>query len=150
MVIVESVKKLREYVREGEYCSCPFIVFVDNSIKIALFTYYASGETPIVVYGYGRLLTYDGNDINAEERGLFENESDLITINDTRMVSVGQHHVVYNEYYDALQDLVEHYNSDDKKIFIENVSTLFKKLIPDDALEMYRRICPDYLTMLRI
>ena len=103
-----------------------------------------------MVYGYGRLLTYDGNDINAEERGLFENESDLITINDTRMVSVGQHHVVYNEYYDALQDLVEHYNSDDKKIFIENVSTLFKKLIPDDALEMYRRICPDYLTMLRI
>ena len=97
MVIVESVKQLMDYVREGEYYSCPFIVFVDNSIKIALFTYYASGETPIVVYGYGRLLTYDGNDINAEERGLFENESDLITINDTRMVSVGQHHAVYNE-----------------------------------------------------
>ena len=150
MIIVESVKKLMEYVREGEYCSCPFIVFVDGSINVALFTYYASDETPIVVYGYGQFLAYDGNDVNAEERDLFESESDLITINDTRTVSVEQHQAMYNAYYGALQDLVEHYNSADKQGYVENVSGLFKKLIPDDALEMYRRICPDYLTMLKI
>lgn len=150
MMIVESVKKLMEYVREGEYCSCPFIVSVDNTIRIALFTYYASDEAPIVVYGYGQFLTYDGNDVNTEERDLFENESDLITISDTRTVSVEQHQAMYKAYYGALQDLVEHYNCDDRQVYIENVSELFKKLIPDDALEMYRRICPDYLTMLNI
>lgn len=150
MMIVDSVKRLMEYVREGEYCSCPFIVSVDNSIGIALFTYYASDEAPIVVYGYGQFLSYDGNDVNAEERDLFESESDLITINDTRTVPIEQHQAMYNAYYSALQDLVEHYNSDDRQVFIENVSGLFKKLIPDDALEMYRRICPDYLTMLKI
>lgn len=150
MMIVESVKKLMEYVREGEYCSCPFIVSVDNTIRIALFTYYASDEAPIVVYGYGQFLTFNGNDVNAEERDLFENESDLITINDTRTVSVEQHQAMYKAYYGALQDLVEHYNCDDRQVYIENVSELFKKLIPDDALEMYRRICPDYLTMLNI
>ncbi len=150
MMIVESVKKLMEYVREGEYCSCPFIVSVDNTIRIALFTYYASDEIPIVVYGYGQILTYNGDAVNTEERDLFERESDLITINDTRTVSVEQHQEMYNAYYSALQDLIEHYNSDDRQVFIENVSGLFKKLIPDDALEMYRRICPDYLTMLKI
>lgn len=150
MMIVESVKKLMEYVREGEYCSCPFIVSVDNTIRIALFTYYASDEAPIVVYGYGQFLTFNGNDVNAEERDLFENESDLITINDTRTVSVEQHQAMYKAYYGALQDLVEHYNCDDRQVYIENVSELLKKLIPDDALEMYRRICPDYLTMLNI
>lgn len=150
MMIVDSVKRLMEYVREGEYCSCPFIVSVDNSIRIALFTYYASDEAPIVVYGYGQFLSYDGNDVYAEERDLFESESDLITINDTRTVSIEQHQAMYNAYYSALQDLVEHYNSEERQVFIENVSGLFKKLIPDDALEMYRRICPDYLTMLKI
>lgn len=150
MMIVESVKKLMEYVREGEYCSCPFIISVDNTIRIALFTYYASDEAPIVVYGYGQLLTYNGNDVSAEERDLFENESDLITINDTRRVSVEQHQAMYKAYYGALQDLVEHYNCDDRQVYIEKVSELFKKLIPDDALEMYRRICPEYLTMLNI
>lgn len=150
MMIVESVKKLMEYVREGEYCSCPFIISVDNTIRIALFTYYASDETPIVVYGYGQILTYNGDAVNAEERDLFESESDLITINDTRTVSVEQHQAMYKAYYGALQDLVEHYNCDDRQVYIENVSELFKKLIPDDALEMYRRICPDYLTMLNI
>ena len=150
MMIFVSVKKLMEYVREGEYCSCPFIVSVDNTIRIALFTYYASDEAPIVVYGYGQFLTFNGNDVNAEERDIFENESDLITINDTRTVSVEQHQAMYKAYYGALQDLVEHYNCDDRQVYIENVSELFKKLIPDDALEMYRRICPDYLTMLNI
>lgn len=150
MIIVESVNKLMEYVREGEYCSCPFIISAGNSIRIALFTYCASDEAPIVVYGYGQFLTYNGNDVNAEDRDLFESESDLITINDTRTVSVEQHQAMYNAYYDALQDLVEHYNCDDRQIFIEKVSELFKKLIPDDALEMYRRICPDYLNMLKI
>lgn len=150
MMIVESVKKLMEYVREGECCSCPFIVSVDNTIRIALFTYYASDEAPIVVYGYGQFLTFNGNDVNTEERDLFENESDFITINDTRTVSVEQHQAMYEAYYGALQDLVEHYNCDDRQVYIENASELFKKLIPDDALEMYRRICPDYLTMLNI
>ena len=114
-MIVETIKKLMEYVREGEYCSCPFIVSVDNTIRIALFTYYASDEHPIVVYGYGQFLSYDGNNVIAEEKDLFE-----------------------------------HYNSCDRQVFVETVSELFKKLIPDDALEMYRRICPDYLMMLKI
>ncbi len=149
-MIVETIKKLMEYVREGEYCSCPFIVSVDNTIRIALFTYYASDEHPIVVYGYGQFLSYDGNNVIAEEKDLFENESDLITINDTRTVSVEQHQAMYNAYYSALQDLFEHYNSCDRQVFVETVSELFKKLIPDDALEMYRRICPDYLMMLKI
>lgn len=38
MIITESVKKLIEYVREGEHCSVPFIIIVDNSIRIELFT----------------------------------------------------------------------------------------------------------------
>jgi len=150
MMIVESVKRLMKYVREGEYCSCPFITCVDNSIRITVFTYYASDGAPIVVYGYGQLLTYDGNDVNAEERDLFESESDLITINDTRTVSVEQHRAMYNAYYSALQNLVEHYDSNDRQVYIENVSVIFKKLIPNDALEIYRRICPDYLAMLKI
>ena len=150
MTIVESVKKLMGYVREGECSSCPFLVSVNNSIRIAVFTYYALDEEPIIVYGYGHLLTYDGNNVTAEERNLFDNESDIITINDARMVSVEQHHAMYNAYYGALQNLIEHYDSYDKKVYIENVSRLFKKMIPGDALEMYRRICPDYLTMLKI
>ena len=150
MMIIESVKKLMEYVREGEYCSCPFIVSVDGTTKIALFTYYASDEAPIVVYGYGQFLSYDGIEVNAEERDLFQNESDLITINDTRNVTLEQHQAMYDAYYGALQDLVEHYNSDDKQVYIETVSELFRKLIPDDAMEVYRRICPDYLMMLKI
>lgn len=150
MKIHESVKKLLEYVREGEECSCPFIISMNHSMKIALFTYYATDETPMIVYGYGQLLTYDGNEIHTEEKELFQNESDFITINDTKMVSVEQHRKMYHAYCDALQELVEHYNSDDREVFIEKVAELFKKLIPNDALEMYRRICPDYLRMLKI
>lgn len=150
MKIHESVKKLLEYVREGEECSYPFIISMNHSMKIALFTYYATDETPMIVYGYGQLLTYDGNEVHTEEKELFQNESDFITINDTKMVSVEQHRKMYHAYYDALQELVEHYNSDDREVFIEKVAELFKKLIPNDALEMYRRICPDYLKMLKI
>lgn len=89
-------------------------------------------------------MPYDGNTVIAEERDLFENESDFITLNDTRTVSIEQHKTMYNEYYFALQDLVDNYNSDNQQVYIENVSKLFKNLVSDDALELYHRIYPEY------
>ncbi len=62
-------------------------------------------------------FTYDRNDVSVEERDLFDSKSDLIAINDTRTVLVEQHHTIYDVYYGALQDLVEHYNSDDREVF---------------------------------
>mgnify|MGYP000142176492 CR=1 FL=1 len=106
-------------------------VHLSYLLRIALFTYYASDEHPIVVYGYGQFLSYDGNNVIAEEKDLFENESDLITINDTRTVSVEQHQAMYNAYYSALQDLFEHYNSCDRQVFVETVSELFKNVSQD-------------------
>ena len=150
MMVSDSVKKMMEYVREGEWCSCPFIVPGNNSIDLAMFTYYAIDDTPIVVFGFGQFLSFDGNTVKAEERSIFKSESEFIIINDSRMVPAEKHKAMHNAYYSALQDMIEHYYSDDRQHFAENLSATFKELTPDDALEMYRRICPEYLTMLKI
>ena len=148
MNVKDSVNQLLQYVREGEICSCPVILLNDSAVELAVFTYYATEEPPITVFGYGQIIKTDGQNIAVEERELFQSEEELIVIHDVPTVSADIHQVMYQNYYQELQDFI---NNMDKSVTADNTSDLskaFMRLIPIDALELYRRICPSFLELI--
>lgn len=149
MIIRELMNKLTQYTREGELCSCPFILVNNNQVELAVFTYYASEGNPITVFGYGQIIKTNGTEIIVEEKELFEKESDLIVIDDS-LVPIELHRQIYNSYYETLQTLIDNYMKNEKSEVIDNLSILFQQLIPSDAMELYRRMCPSFLKMLKI
>lgn len=150
MIIKDSVSKLLQYVREGEMCSCPIILPNDKTVELAVFTYYASEEAPITVFGYGRVIKTDGNNITTEEHELFQSEEELIVIKDVPTVPGDTRQILYDNYYEELQsciDSLEEYGSADN---ISNLAKIFLQLIPGDALELYRRISPSFLELVEV
>jgi hypothetical protein len=138
-----------QYVREGELCSCPIILHNENKVELAIFTYFASDDAPQTVFGYGQFIKSNGETIETEEKELFQSEDELIVINEVPIVSLESHKAMYDNYYQQLQNAID---SIKMKSIVENVDDLraaFKAIIPTDAIELYKRICPSFLELIK-
>ena len=68
VIIKEEIKKLERLVREGEQCSCPVVITVENQTVLAVFTYFLTKSTPLTVYGFGQLIFTNGNRLWAQKK----------------------------------------------------------------------------------
>lgn len=144
------MEELLMYVRENEACSCPILMFPNNQPAIAIFTYIESDEIPITIYGYNQLIIAENDKIVSINKDLFESESELIVIDELPLVSIEEHEAMYNSYYEALGSLIDNFSSESQNKYLSELSKAFKRIIPDNCMELYRRICPDYLSLLKI
>lgn len=148
-MIAERMEKIWPYIREGELCSCP-IITTEDGIDVAAFTYFANDEEPLVIFGYGQLIKTNGESVLIQELEMFEKEEDFIVIENVPIVSVDEHEKLYNAYYQELEEALKTLLSEGKVINKESLKNAFRKLIPDNALELYRRVCPSFLELIEL
>jgi hypothetical protein len=138
-----------QYVREGELCSCPIILRNENKVELAVFTYFASDDVPQTVFGYGQIIRLNGENIETEEKELFQNEDELIVINDVPVVPIESHKAIYDNYYQQLQNAIDSIKKNSEVENVDDLRTAFKAIIPTDAIELYKRICPSFLELIK-
>ena len=149
MIVRDLVNRLMQYVREGELCSCPIIMRNENKVELAVFTYFASDGVPQIVFGYGQLIKSNGESIETEEKELFQNEDELIIINKLPIVSFEQHREMYDNYYSHLQNAIDSIKTNGVIENVDALRTAFKAIIPTEAIELYKMICPSFLELIK-
>lgn len=149
MIVRDLVNKLMQYVREGELCSCPIIMCNESKVELAVFTYFASDDVPQTVFGYGQLIKSNGESIETEEKELFQSEDELIVINKLPIVSFEQHREMYDNYYSHLQNAIDSIKTNGAIENVDALRTAFKAIIPTEAIELYKRICPSFLKLIK-
>ena len=142
MIVRDLVNRLMQYVREGELCSCPIIMRNENKVELAVFTYFASDGVPQTVFGYGQLIKSNGESIETEEKVLFHYEVVLIIINMLPFVS-------FDNYYSHLQNAIHSIKTNGVIENVDALRTAFKAIIPTEAIELYKRICPSFLELIK-
>lgn len=116
---------------------------------MAVFTYFASDGVPQTVFGYGQLIKSNGESIETEEKELFQNEDELIIINKLPIVSFEQHREMYDNYYSHLQNAIDSIKTNGVIENVDALRTAFKAIIPTEAIELYKRICPSFLELIK-
>lgn len=144
MNIKNGIRCLFRAVYESETVSFPYIVDKNGVLQLALFSYRAVGQKPVRIYGFYRELFYDGNAVSAEKRELFQTEEEQILIHQVPTASWDAHQALCNAYYDALQRYADEPTAENAQA----VSECFCAVTPPEAVEMYRRICPEFVTLL--
>ena len=148
-MIAERMEKIWPYIREGELCSCP-IITTNEGIDLAMFTYFADNEEPLTILGYGQLIKTNGESVLIQELDLFEKEEDFIVIENIPIASIDEHERLFDVYHQELEIALKALQETGK---IENVNRLrstFQQLIPENALELYRRVCPSFLELVQL
>lgn len=125
------------------------ILFVTSFYILAVFTYFASDGVPQTVFGYGQLIKSNGESIETEEKELFQNEDELIIINKLPIVSFEQHREMYDNYYSHLQNAIDSIKTNGVIENVDALRTAFKAIIPTEAIELYKRICPSFLELIK-
>lgn len=146
MNVREGMEQMFYYIRESEECSCPYITMKDGKPILKLFTYFASTDEPMEIYGYGSLLSYDGEKVTVERKGLFQQREEIITIYDMPMVTWEKQEKLIDAYYDALQRYIKSQNF----WTLRALAKAFYNIVPQDAIELYWRICPEFIQMLPV
>ena len=151
MNVKNAVSAISNYIREGEQPGCPYFVLRDGLPRLAVFTYYAENDPGITVYGYGQelIVSDDNYQVEALEKDYFQSESELIKINDMPPVTARERDSFYESYYTALQRFFDCYPNVDDALKDELAGT-FRKIISNDALELFRRMCPEFLQYLSL
>lgn len=141
MLIQDAVNNMMQYVREGEYCSCPYIFEDADGKEIRMFTFLAMENEHTTVYGIGQIIAcnVDGR-IHCEEGNIFQNENDLIVIADDRKVSPELRDELYQTYYDALDAYIS-----GEELDKELINEAFRNIISDDAIALYEVVCPEFV-----
>ena len=118
MLIQETVNNMMQYVREGEYCSCPYIFEDSDGKGLKMFTFLAMENEQTTIYGIGQVITcgVDGT-IQCEEGNIFQNESDLIVIADDKKVTPEERDELYQTYYAALDAYISGEELDKEPIY---------------------------------
>lgn len=140
MTLKDMYNELLMYVREGELCSCPYIVEKDNKKTLGLFTYIASVGSDVSVYGIGQIISYSESGVICEEGELFESEEEIITISDTRDVTPKERDELYDEYLEKISAYFA-----GEQMCKSAIKDIFCKLVSKDALKLYRRIIPYFV-----
>lgn len=148
MIIEECMSLIFQHVRETETCSYPYLVNKDGKLQIAVFTYMAT-EEPITIFGYDRVLTTDGESIDIEDKELFKSEDEFIYVGKDYRVDIKLRNALFKGYCEELQNYIDRLEGN-RPVSGETLRKIFTKLIPEDAFELYRRICPGYLEILGI
>ena len=143
MDVREGMEQMLRHISEGEECSCPYIAMENGQPVLKLFTYIASQSEPMKIYGYGRLLSYDGSKVTVEKKGLFQCREDMIIVYDQPMVTWEEQEKLINTYYDALQRYIKSQNF----WTLRALAKAFYNIVPQDAIELYWRICPEFIQM---
>lgn len=149
MIVRDLVNRLMQYVREGELCSCPIILHNETKVELAIFTYFASDDIPQTVFGYGQFIHSNGESIETVEKELFQNEDELIVINELPVVSIEVHKAMYDNYYRQLQNAIDSLKANGVVVNVDDLRAAFKAIIPTDAIELYRRICPSFIELIK-
>lgn len=139
--IQETVNNMMQYVREGEYCSCPYIFEDSDGKGLKMFTFLAMENEQTTVYGIGQVIAcgVDGT-IQCEEGNIFQNESDLIVIADDKKVTPEERDELYQTYYAALDAYIS-----GEELDKEPINDAFRNIISEDALALYEVVCPEFV-----
>lgn len=149
MIVRDLVNRLMQYVREGELCSCPIILHNENKVELVIFTYFASDDIPQTVFGYGQFIHSNGESIETVEKELFQSEDELIVINELPVVSIEAHKAMYDNYYQQLQTAIDSIKTNSVVENVDGLRAAFRAIIPAEAIELYRRICPSFLELIK-
>ena len=145
MLIKAELKKMQSKVRESEHCSCPVILAVDNQPTLAVFTFFLTGSEPLTVYGFGQIICSDGEKIWAQEKELFKSEEEQIVFENPEVVSEKEYEKRNSDYLSALQK----YSDVPSAVNAVVLANTFFKLVPQEAVKLYRRIVPEYIVSLK-
>ena len=150
MIVKELINKLFQYVREDENCSYPVILLNENKIELAIFTYFDDGDTPpSTVYGYGQFIRTDGENVETVELDLFQNEDEFIFI-DLPLISIETYNTMYEDYFSQLQIAVDSLKANGVVENVDDLRNAFKTIAPTEVIELYRRICPSFLELIKV
>ena len=153
MNIDDADEKLLRHTRKPENLSHPFIYVNGNNVNLAIFSFWYLENrnddfVSFEVFGFGRILKTDGNNVEIEEMELYLDDDESIIINDDVRCSFDDLVSLENNYIKELQKCVDSIETGKPIKNIESLRNAFCQLVSNDALEMYRRICPDFLKML--
>ena len=153
MNIDDAENKLLDYKRTSENWSWPFIFVNGNSVNLAFFSfrYLENRNDSFVsfeVFEFLRILKTDSKNVEVEEMELYLDDDESIIINDDVRCSFDDLVSLENNYIKELQKCVDSIEAGEPIKNIESLRNAFCQLVSNDALEMYRRICPDFLKML--
>ena len=66
------------YINHGESCSLPFIMKKENKLILDVFSYFAiDDKLPITIFGFNRLLYFDGESFKFKHLKLFKTKSEF-------------------------------------------------------------------------
>lgn len=134
-------EEMFSYIREGEECSCPYIVKKDGAYMAGLFTYFTARDVDLVIYNLGRNLMNNGEQVLEYEVDIFTSEDDFIHIHDEKMKTLAERNALYEEYYNSVDKYIMEKNQKNRERVKEN----FLNLIPLEVIELYKRVCPEFV-----
>ena len=150
MIVKELINKLFQYVREDENCSYPVILLNENKVELAIFTYFDDSDTPpATVYGYGQFIRTDGENVETVELDLFQSEDEFIFI-DLPLVSIETYNTMYEDYFSQLQIAIDSLEANGVVENVDDLRNAFKTIAPTEVMELYRRICPSFLELIKV
>ena len=137
----------------SEIWSWPFVFVNGHNVNLAAFSYYEiencdDTSTSSEVYGFRRILKTDGKNVEVEEMDLFLADDESIIINDDERCSFDDLLLLDKNYIKELQKCVDSIEAGEPIKNVESLRNAFCQLVSNDALEMYRRICPEFLEMM--
>ena len=65
------------------------------------------------------------------------------------IVSFEQHREMYDNYYSHLQNAIDSIKTNGVIENVDALRTAFKAIIPTEAIELYKRICPSFLELIK-
>ena len=147
-MIKDILSILMRYVREGEKCGIPFIMMEKNIPVLAIFTYFSLEEPDkITIFGYGQLVKSDGENTVCEALKQFNSEAEFITITQPQYITIELRNSNFQNYYQALDRMFLTLQSgggvdSETKTAVQKA---FCSIIPEEGVELYNRICPDFV-----
>lgn len=150
MVVRDLVIRMAQYARDGELCSCPIIMRNENKVELAIFTYFASDNIPHPIFGYGRLIHSNGESIKTVEKELFKSDDEFIVINELPIVSIEKHMAMYDNYYQQLQIAIDSMKANGAVENVDGLRSAFETIVPSAAIDLYKRICPSFLELMKL
>ena len=153
MNIDDADVKLLHHTRQPANLSHPFVYVKGNSVNLAIFSFWYlenrnDDSVSLEIFGFGRIFKTDGKNVEVEEMNLYLDDDESIIINDDERCSFHELASLENNYIKELQKCVDSIEAGEPIKNVESLRNAFCQLVSNDALEMYRRICPEFLEMM--
>lgn len=134
----QILDQLAWHVRDGEGMACPYPVSEGAARGLAAFTFYSETEQEtgtIIVYELAQKLCFLNGEVTCTEL----QEEDLeIRIADSPSLLEEEYEQRYQKYYEVL----DAYLHDG---ITQGIAEAFRNIVSPDALEMYRKVCPEFV-----